>query len=81
MPWPQETAKPGPKSDKPYRTRKRWITRKFGDHIMHEFHLEGKMIATHLRRSRKYLMGSKLVEIWLDRIRLHFKQKYNADII
>jgi len=78
IPWDEPDIS---KSDHPYRSRKRWVAKKVGNHIMHEFYLDEELFATHLRRSRKYLMNNKFAQIWMKNVKLYFKQKYGNNII
>ena len=73
IPWDEPDIS---KSSHPYRTRKRWVAKKIGNHIMHEFYLDGKLFATHLRRSRKYLLDTKVGQMWVNNVRLYFRKKY-----
>jgi len=78
IPWDEPDIS---KSDYPYRTRKRWVARKIGNHIMHEFYLDDRLFATHLRRSRKYLLNTKVGQMWTNNVKLYFKKKYKKNDI
>jgi hypothetical protein len=62
------------------KSRVRWMAKRIGNRMMHEFFLDGVLTATHMRYSRKYDIDHKAARPWFNKIRDHLKRTYNKKI-